>query len=557
MTKNTPDHSDKKHSRELLPRLQQTQSLIKVYAYYRLVLSFVLLILFLGNYSWKVAGLYNPTLYLLTSLSYTAFNLLMLSILHRSNFLITDKKQFFNITVDVIAIVLIVHASGGIDSGLATLLAISVAAAGIFFIGPVATLVAATATIALIIQHLYMSFQDDTSAKSFLAVGLLGILFFATSFVIQYLAHRIRTSQHIAERKTATAADLQALNDIIIQRMRTGILVVNEHNQIRMLNQAALKMLELPEQDLNPAEMPLLDEKLQSRMDQWRASPQLRTKAFQVTDSSPPIQANFAPLQRTADHLEDSLIFLEDTSQIAQHAQQLKLASLGRLTASIAHEIRNPLGAVSHAAQLLQESEQLPNADLKLANIIQNHSKRMNQIIENVLQLSRRKSTAPEKLSLAHWLQRFKEEFLASSAEERTLDIDISSTDIVVPFDPSQLNQVLTNLCENGLRYSKQKIGQAKLLLQGAIDNKTGLPYLDVIDYGAGIADDAIERVFEPFFTTETSGTGLGLYMCRELCEANQTRLNYQYNDNRSCFRLSFSHPERNITSNIEKDHKD
>lgn len=539
-----------------LPPLQQTQSLLRVYTYYRLALSFVLLMLFLSDYSWKVAGQYNPTLYLFTGLSYAAFNLLTLVLLYKSDFLISIRNQFFNICVDIVAIILIIHASGGIDSGLSTLLAISVAVAAIFFVGPVATLVAAAATLALITQHLYLSYLDELFAKNSLTVGLSGILYFATSFVIQYLAHRIRTSQQIAERKTADAADLQALNDIIIQRMQTGILVVNEYNQVRMLNQAAIKMLSLSKQDNKPGSAQL-PEQLQARIKQWHSSPQLRSKPFQINSSSQSIQSNFAYLQRSADHLEDTLIFLEDASQVTQHAQHLKLGSLGRLTASIAHEIRNPLGAVSHAAQLLQESEELSEADLKLSTIIQNHSKRINQIIENVLQLSRREPAVPEKIVFSDWLKRFREDFQATSPEKAVINIELPVKNIIIPFDPSQLNQVLTNLCENGLRYSKRQTGRAELTLMGAINHKTDTPYLDVIDYGPGIADDIKESVFEPFFTTESKGSGLGLYMCRELCEANQALLDYRNDDNGSCFRLSFSHPDRNISHNAANEKTD
>jgi two-component system sensor histidine kinase PilS (NtrC family) len=485
---------------------------------------------------------------LLTALSYLVFNILTLILLLKADFIITEQRQFFYIIVDIIAIVLVVHSSGGIQSGLSTLLAISVAAAGIFFIGTIATLVAATATVALILQNIYLSYLDDRFTKDFLGVGFLGILFFTTSLVMQYLAKRIRTSQQIAERKTADALDLQILNNQIVQRMRTGILVVNEYGQIRTMNRAAAKLLEVPEHNSNSTNLAPLNEHLLARLTHWLNSPHVRTKPFQVTNTSPAIQANFAPLQRTADGREDTLIFLEDTSQIAQQAQQLKLASLGRLTASIAHEIRNPLGAISHAAQLLQESDSMDPSDQKLSAIIQKHSRRMNKVIENVLQLSRREAAEPEKIQLKPWLQHFTKELEAFSADTIRVDIDVNPEDIHIPFDPSQLDQVLTNLCQNGLRYSKQASGSATLLLRAFVDSKLGLPCLDVIDDGAGIDEDAQGEIFEPFYTTENTGTGLGLYICRELCEANQTRLDYLKVKGKSCFRLSFSHPEKNIT---------
>jgi two-component system sensor histidine kinase PilS (NtrC family) len=246
----------------------------------------------------------------------------------------------------------------------------------------------------------------------------------------------------------------------------------------------------------------------------------------------------------------DTLIFVEDTRQITQQAQQLKLASLGRLTASIAHEIRNPLSAISHAAQLMQESTELKSDDKRLANIVENHSQRVNTIIENVISLSRRSQATPHKFELQTWLEEFVKEFCQAHQYDADLIlVRVDPVDLQVSADSEQLKQVLFNLCQNGMRYSEKHTGKANLALHAYQSATNDLPALDIIDEGPGIPEDDRSRIFEPFFTTENSGTGLGLYLAKELCEANQVNLDYLVTDQgKSCFRLGFQHPERRLT---------
>ncbi len=552
----TTDHLKYESSGALSSAPQQAQSILKIYAYYRMALSLIMIMLFFGDYSWKVAGTFNPHLYFVTCLCYGGLNLASLCYFIRKQFNSNKQQQLFIFVVDIIAIVMIIHTSGGIDTGLGALLAITVAAAGIFFESILAFLVAALATVGLILQNSYISYLEPNHIREFFGAGLLGILFFATSAAMQLLTKRIRSSQLLAESKTADAADLQRLNELIVQRMQTGIIVVGENSQVQMMNRAAGRMLAIPVNTAEPIPMRDINVSLAEQISHWTADPNMRPKPFQATENAPVIQANFAPLQRSATRRNQTLIFLEDTSKLTQQAQQIKLASLGRLTASIAHEIRNPLGAISHAAQLMQESDQLCTADLKLASIVQKHSRRMNQIIENVLQLSRRRPAHPEKLSAPDWLQQFVEEYCSHHPGDTEIRLDLHTDVSTLPFDPSQLQQVLTNLCQNGLRYSQQATGNASLLLKTHPDEKTSLPCLDIIDDGKGISDEAREKIFEPFYTTESTGTGLGLYICRELCEANQSRLDYFTQNGKSCFRLSFSHPDKNIASIINDENE-
>jgi two-component system sensor histidine kinase PilS (NtrC family) len=253
--------------------------------------------------------------------------------------------------------------------------------------------------------------------------------------------------------------------------------------------------------------------------------------------------ATFSELQ-TPSPEADTLIFLEDCTEVQKQAQQLKLASLGRLSASIAHEIRNPLGAISHAAQLLGESKTLGKGEVRLCETIQNHSVRMNDVIENVLQLSRRKSAEPKIIVLVQWLSGFVAEFETNWQEKSEITVVLKPKDIVIKADPLHLSQVLANLCQNGLRYSKKKTGESKLLIRGGKDPQTLLSFLEIIDYGHGVEEELVSNLFEPFYTTETTGTGLGLYVSKELCAANDARLNYRRSDTGgSSFKITFIEP--------------
>jgi two-component system sensor histidine kinase PilS (NtrC family) len=262
---------------------------------------------------------------------------------------------------------------------------------------------------------------------------------------------------------------------------------------------------------------------------------------------------NFTRLGK--DRHSGTLIFLEDTVRTAKQAQQMKLASLGRLTASIAHEIRNPLGAISHAEQLLAESESLSLPDKRLTEIIHKHTERVNAIIENVLQLSRRGNASPELFKLKQWLDHFAEEFVLSlRINQEELQIDVQPETLMVNFDNTQFHQIVWNLCHNGIRHSQNCEANPKLELVGRLNNDTQRPYLDVIDHGAGIDPEHIQHIFEPFFTTESKGSGLGLYISKELCEANNAHISYLPNQGgSSCFRIEFAKAEQTAGQKTEQ----
>jgi two-component system sensor histidine kinase PilS (NtrC family) len=222
--------------------------------------------------------------------------------------------------------------------------------------------------------------------------------------------------------------------------------------------------------------------------------------------------------------------------------------SLGRLTASIAHEVRNPLGAISHACQLLNESSTLLNQEKRLLDIILTHTQRVNAIIQNMLELSRHRHSIPEVLDTKSWLEEFRIRFSNSYREPIDIAVRVNPEATAIRFNPGQLEQLLTNLCDNGLRYSHKQTGKYTLAIEVSQLDHSQIPVLDVIDYGPGPGAEQEEQVFEPFYTTEPNGTGLGLFICKEICEANQARIFFRRTqNNESCFRIVFAHPDRNI----------
>lgn len=440
-------------------------------------------------------------------------------------YLQSSPRQIFSLFVlDIFLLHILFYCGTGIAGGFGNLIIISVAAGNIMIRGRIGLSFAALATILSMFIEIERYLSGLSSQNTIAQSGLFGMMYFASAFILQNLSKRISQSEFLLKQQEQDLIELEKLNHQIIQSMRTGIIVCSSQNSIKLLNEACKDLLNLDRHQQLPAP-------LKERLEQWRSFPQTRTSPFRVSTGFPVVQANFSRLQKTRD--SDVLIFIEDTRRMTQQAQQLKLASLGRLTASIAHEVRNPLGAISHATQLLAESEHLDLADKKMTDIIQRHSKRVNQIIENTLQLSRRSEPEIQEITLLPWLEKLLYEyahFQSQSSHVQTqssIHILCSNPEIMARFDPNQIEQVLVNLIENALRHGLQATPNAQVYLCLTETKDKNQAYIDVIDQGLGISEENSHHLFEPFFTTESQGTGLGLYLSRELCEANQAQLEY------------------------------
>ena len=511
---------------------------------YRITLAalFVSAIFFKGNL--PVLGSHDEALFRVLSFVYLCVALV-------TSFVIQFRWLSFRLLAyslavfDILTLTLVMRASGGIESGLGMLLIVAIAGNSLLLSSRAANLFAAIAAIAVLAEQVFAQQNPDLKAN-FTQAGILGASLFATAFLAHVLSTRVRESEALAAQRGVDLANLAQLNQHVLQRMQSGILVVDANLRIRLMNESAWYMLGLPSMGKTQNKgLKFVSPELAEQLIDWRRGGHSEPRMFRPGGGNVELLPSMTALGNEA--RAGTLIFLEDTARMAQQAQQLKLASLGRLTASIAHEIRNPLGAISHAEQLLAETvddnTSGTSSGKRLLEIIHTNTSRVNDIIENVLQLSRRDRSMPEDLQLKDWLENFVREFVQSQGcDPADISLHIDPADCTIHMDASQLHQVLWNLCQNGLRHSQGYPGQPKLELHGGISDDSRRPFLDVIDHGIGVAPDAVSSIFEPFFTTETKGSGLGLYIARELCEGNQARLSYvAIPTGGACFRVEFA----------------
>lgn len=522
--------------------------LFRIYNYYRVVISLMLTALLYIDPETLDNKFRMTEAYQVTTLSYLGINL-FLALVMMAGAKPNQRHITLSILIDIVVLHSLLITSVGMTGGLANLLIVSVAAGNILTPSRMGLFYAALAAIGSLGVSIWSVLTLNADADEIVRAGSLGILYFAAAFILQSVTRRMLRSEELATSHARSLLELEHINQQIIQRMRTGIVVTDRFGDVRLGNAAAHELL-FGERDQTSA-MRQLPPQLRQRLDQWIERPGMRTEPFQATPVAPMLQANFTRLhQERGDQI---LIFVEDMSKVTLQAQQMKLASLGRLTAGIAHEIRNPLGAISHAAQLLNESTTHDPGDRKMVDIIQRHSQRVNSIIENVLDLSRRRPADSQLVDAGYWLKEFVDDYYQSSehrpdSERPHIALELAKQQAPARFDTSQMAQVLVNLCDNGLRYSLVQTGKATLTLRVGTSADGERCFIDVQDQGAGISEAQQEHIFEPFYTTDQSGTGLGLYLARELCEANQAHLSLLSNaEPGCCFRITFAHHGRLI----------
>src|SRR5688572_2047901 len=454
---------------------------------------------------------------------------------------------FVHAMVDAMAISLLLFSSGGIASGLGILFVVPVGAMALLADSRDSFLLAALATLALLGQQVAAHLTGNAVTYDFVGAGIYGGIVFLVALLAWPLASRLRDTEATVRRQEVDLANLAQLSQYIVQNLRESIVVVDHENRIRLINESAAVMLG----DRNAYPGALLGEaspQLLYLLETWRqraAIPATQAQTFVAADGGHVIQPHFAPLGGSEP--TPVIVFLEDTELLAAKIQQSKLAGLGRLSASIAHEIRNPVGAMSHAAQLLGESSSLSAEDKRLTEIVRTNGDRVRQIIENVMSMARRESSRPERLILAAWLAGFRDEFCATmEVKPERLTISALLGDVEIQADPSQLRQIVWNLCENAIKYGATEQGNDVIELRVGRLASTARPFLEVADRGPGIPVQHRERIFEPFFTGNERGTGLGLFLSRELAQTNGATLLYEpRTSGGSLFRIVFRDPER------------
>ena len=527
---------------DTLPQYSHNPQILQVYLYFRLALAAILFAMFAAQANPHTLGVFSPTLYQWTALSYIAICAISVFVLKASELVHSFHRITLLLIVDLVAIFLLIHASGGLESGLGYLLLINTAIVSIFIRGQMSLAFAALTSIFAIGETIYMTRYSMLMSKTLFSAGLLGILIFATSITFHYLTKKVRLSDREAALQASYAKHLENLAQHIITRMRTGVIVIDGHNDIELINESAIQLLDLPQSTEFSYEHLSQLASLSELVEQWKENPVIGHFRYYQVNEGQNIRVNFAQLDKNGSI--GTILYLEDYRAITQHAQQLKLASLGRLAASIAHEVRNPLGAISHAAQLMSESQTIAKGDKRLTEIILDNSGRVNQIIENTLAISSRKEPKPALLELRSWLGKFIVEY--KTVNNCQIEFSSEAETIMAKIDPVHLSQVLSNLIDNGIRYSKIATGIAKVVIRVGISNNGDTPFIEVIDDGKGIAADKINQIYDPFYTSDEKGSGLGLYISKELCEINQATLHYNKTKaDKSCFRIGLSHYQR------------
>lgn len=489
----------------------------------------------------------HPTLFLATCVLYLAAGVILILALRARNPPLRAVALSNGVT-DSIAIALLLFSSGGVASGLGILLVLPVGATALLANRRDALFIAATATLAVLLQQVIAQVGDGVSPLDLPTAGVLGAVVFLVAAGAWPVANRLRESEALVKRQEIDLANLAQLSQYIVQHLRESILVVDTEDRVRLINESAAQLLG----DRSAWPGALLGDvspRLLELLAGWRSEAGRRTDStgtLVAADGARVIQPHFAPLGGSVP--APVLVFLEDTGALAQRVQQSKLAALGRLSASIAHEIRNPVGAISHAGQLLAESPSIPAGDRRLLEIITRNAARVGEIIGNVMAMSRREATRAERLALGPWVRSFQEEFCATMQwpAERVVLSAPDGEALEVRADPSHLRQIVWNLCENAIRHGVGADAAGAIELRFGRLKPSARPYLEVGDRGPGIDPRLTDRIFEPFVTAAESGSGLGLFLARQLAETNGATLLYEPRPGGgSLFRLVFTDPQR------------
>jgi two-component system sensor histidine kinase PilS (NtrC family) len=452
------------------------------------------------------------------------------------------KRRFqfqlnLQVAVDIGAISLLYLAAGGARSGLGILYLFPLAGAAILAPLVLALFSASAATLFLLADSFYQAFIRDTDPPLAQA-GVYGATFFAVVLLVSRLAAKLIGQEELAVRRGNDLKIQQAINRIVIADVLDGILVAGRDGRVFTGNPAARRMLGLGDGDAGfvLGEVAAL-EPIAQAFGAWLQAPADATAAYVTVkpwheaggrgrlDQPAHLKLRFARAETPDAAAGRCVIFMQDVSAIENQAQQLKLASMGRLTASIAHEVRNPLSAIGHATALLAEDLAGPT-EVRLLKIVGDNVARVNRMVEDILQLSRKVQPHSEPVRLGAFLAELKAEF----SETHGLADDMlwigDAGDSVVRFDGLHLREVLLNLLGNAIRYASGKPASIRIF---AARDGGACRELHVQDDGPGITPEVRAHLFEPFYTTSSKGTGLGLYLARELCLNNEAMLDYEY----------------------------
>jgi two-component system sensor histidine kinase PilS (NtrC family) len=472
----------------------------------------------------------------LTTVAYLVTSVLLLYWAHSRRAL--RGQVMIGTAIDIAAATLATHALPVAAPGIALMLLFNIGAASLMLPLRFGLGGAAIAGMAMCGEFIWTALRTSNETRPLAELLMFSVSYLAIAMLTYLLGRQMRESQALAERRGAQIADLAELNELIIRRMRTGVLLVDSDDRLRLANEAALGLLgELGDGDRS---LSLTAPELARRLHAWQRTGESDDAPLRLGSDQLEVLPRFVRLYASSD---TTLVFLDDASLLSRRAESMTLATLGRFSASLAHEIRNPLAAISYATQLLQESTHLDAGDARLLEIVHQQCLRTNGIVESVLGLARRERANPEHVDLVQFTRRFVEDYQQMLPPESG-SLQATGGGPVVPalIDPRHLQQVLTVLVSNALHYGRLPGHPARVTLR--VQPSTTAPQIDVVDRGPGIPDAVAGQLFRPFFTTSEHGTGLGLYIARELCRANGANLEFvNVPGGGSCFRLTLPGP--------------
>jgi two-component system sensor histidine kinase PilS (NtrC family) len=397
--------------------------------------------------------------------------------------------------------------------------------------------VCAVAVLAILIDAGLHTLSTDASDPLLFQAGVYGAALFAVTALLRALSSRLASQERLARSRGRDLQNQLAINRLVIAQMQQGVIVVDPTTQVRANNRAARRMLGLePSAQLTGVRLTTLPSAtaLAQAFMRWVDAGRSEGAWSNTVMAGTGTDAAMSPLlesrmrarfaRPTSGSDEEFVIFIEDVRDVEDRAQQLKLAAMGRLTASIAHEIRNPLAAISHAGQLMSEDSADPLLK-RLSGIVRENTQRLNRLVEDVLRVARREPPLGDEIDINEFVQQFMSEFVRDRGlAPATIQLE-AEPGLSVKFEQSHLRQVLYNLVDNALRYATGGARSVRIVIERAPEQDRA--QLWVFDDGAGVPADARAALFEPFFTTRTQGTGLGLYLAREFCVTNRAVLSY------------------------------
>ena len=505
---------------------------IRLYVIYRLiaaVLVAMMLVLPESSLSWGVA-INSPAGFI--GIAYVLVSALLLALSHTQ--LKVQWQLLIGAAVDLIFAAMVLELLPETIAVIGVLLLFTVASTALLISTSFGALVATLASAILI--SLFAGHEQDQAALGPYLIPLM-LAYYTIALLGGRIGHRIALATWARSAQELEIAELSAMNRQILERLPAGVLVVDATGDIQSTNEVADHLLQLPPVG-DRRSLAIASPELQRMLLAWERDPGAERAPVSIGVDARQIEPQFFRLHADSD---DILVFLEDTSQATKRAETITLATLGRFSASLAHEIRNPLSAIKYSAQLLQESDNLDVMDRRMLDIIQQQIQRMNGIIDSVLGLARRERAQPLNFDLGQMLRDFVAEYAAGfPLDSDSLEVQIPPAKQLAHADPKHIHQILMVLVSNARYYGRMPDQPAHMTLR-LRDEGTHL-LIDVLDRGPGIHEHAQKGLFRPFFTTSSHGTGLGLYIARELARANDGDLQYLRRVNGSCFRLTLPH---------------